>query len=181
MARTAPPPVQLLPAIRVVRRYNYTQKPGRPRKYETPGEFSAAVEEYFESCWETTHEPRQDVDGPYIEEVRRRIRPDTITGLAVHLGMTREALLYFENADVELLCIIKAAKLRCQAYAEEQVFRTQGQVAGPIFNLKANYGWKETSVKEITGPDGVSLFADKEQADARAKAVREQMLAELGD
>jgi phage terminase small subunit len=38
-----------------------------------------------------------------------------------------------------------------------------------------------TDKKEITGPDGVPLFQDKESESERARRTREMMLAELGD
>lgn len=175
MPRTAPPPQRERPVISIPGR-------GRPRFYKTAEDFRQAVEEYFESCWDTIYEKKSNEGGEYLEERKIQNCPYTITGLAVHLGMTREALLYYkEDIDPDFFSIVKQAKQICQMYAEEQTYRANGQVTGPIFNLKVNYGWVETTRKEITGPGGVPLMSDRDQSDERAKQTREMMIAELGE
>jgi hypothetical protein len=43
--------------------------------------------------------------------------------------------------------------MRCQSYAEKELFRKQGQVTGIIFNLKNNYKWKEEQTINISELD----------------------------
>lgn len=115
--------------------------PGHPLKWKTPEELQQKIDEYFAAC---------DVKG----------EPYTICGLALALGTTRETLLEYEKSvsgrRVVYADIVKKAKLRCQHYAELQLFKAKNP-AGVIFNLKNNYGWRDTQAFEHTGPDGGAL------------------------
>ena len=102
---------------------------GRPPKYNTPEEMQAAVDAYF-----------AEVDIP------------TVTGLALALGFCdRTSLLYYENDKPEFLITIKRAKTRIEDSLEHLLLSGRGQVAGVIFNLKNNFGWKDRQEREITG------------------------------
>jgi DNA-binding XRE family transcriptional regulator len=124
--------------------------PGQPRKFQTVAELQAAIDGYFESCFAEL--PMRDKDGnvvldaagkPYIE--RLQVEPFTITGLALALDTSRETLMDIENGNwsytEEYSDAISRAKLRCQNYAEKQMY-TAKSANGPIFALK-NYGWKD--------------------------------------
>ena len=95
---------------------------GRPLKFKTVKELQGKIDKYFESC-------------------KKENRPLTITGLALALDTNRQTLLNYEERD-EFFDTIKKAKLMCENFAEESLF-TARQVAGTIFNLKNNYGWKD--------------------------------------
>ena len=101
---------------------------GRPAKYSNLDELQAIIDDFFAAC-----EAKEE--------------PITITGLALALDTTRETLCDIEkgNAEVyknpEFSDAIKRAKLRCQNYAEKQMY-TAKSANGPIFALK-NYGWKD--------------------------------------
>lgn len=111
-------------------------KIGRPLKFTTPEDMQEKIDAYFDEC-------------------DKEKRPYTVTGLALALDTDRITLLEYENANDEnfkrltkeeqkaFSNTIKRAKERCQKYAEEQLFRTGGQVAGVIFNMKNNYAWKD--------------------------------------
>jgi len=101
---------------------------GRPRKYKSAKEMQDRIDQYFAEC---------DEQG----------RPYTITGLALALGMDRQRLLNY-SADDEFYDTIKKAKVKCECYAEERLFQG-GNVAGVIFNLKNNYGWRDKTEQEI--------------------------------
>lgn len=88
--------------------------------------FSKKCDEYFAKI---TGE-----DGEYIH-------PPTLSGLCVHLGMSRDdfadALASKTRGKPAEL-----AKLRIEAYLEEQLFRGK-QTSGVMFALTNIYGWSE--------------------------------------
>lgn len=143
---------------------------GQPRTIPTVEILNYKIDKYFESClkrdWVEKLNPV--TKEMYIEEEVKQIKPYTITGLAIALGfLSREALLYYETIDQEYLGAVKKAKMRCQGYAEEQLYRPQ-QVAGVIFNLKNNYGWQDKTTNEHTGLNGQPIGIetnDKRAAD----------------
>lgn len=92
----------------------------RPVKYKTVEELQVKIDEYFNKC-------------------DKEFRPYTITGLALALNMTREGLVHYEKKE-GFTDTIKRAKLKCEVYAEEQLFIGRN-ATGVIFNLKNNYGW----------------------------------------
>lgn len=143
---------------------------GRPRKYKTPAALSRAVEAYFLSItreaklteWVDTGErtPRgkpvlaeRDVLGADGQPVYRTVytSPPTVTGLCLALGISRDTwenyagdAAYSGYADV-----CRAAKLRLEAYLEEELLSREKGVQGIIFNLQNNYGWREKREVEL--------------------------------
>lgn len=116
--------------------------PGRPLRFKTPEEMQERIDAYFAS-----------VEEPKVIEGNIYFEPITITGLALALDTSRETLCNYEKRD-EFFDTIKRAKLRCENYAEKQMFRGKN-AAGPIFALK-NYGWTDKQENETT------LKGDKE-------------------
>lgn len=117
-------------------------KVGRPLKYTSVEEIVPLIEAYFEKC--------------DVEE-----RPYTISGLAYALETSRNTLMVYEGKD-EFSNTIKKAKLKCEKYAEERLF-SGGQVAGVIFNLKNNFGWKDKQEVESSGGVNITIkrFSDE--------------------
>jgi len=127
---------------------------GRPKKWKTVEELQEQIDDYFKSCYRKKQfkQIEKDEDGNkfivYVDEkdkdgepIYERIRPFTITGLAVHLNTTRKVLLDYENSgQEEFRNTIKRAKQIIENYTEESL-HTGSNVAGIIFNLKNNYGW----------------------------------------
>jgi hypothetical protein len=108
---------------------------GRPLRFQNVNELQTAIDGYFAT--------RFDGAGNVI-------RPVTITGLALALDTTRQVLMDYQGRE-EFTDAIKRAKLRCECYAEEQLFIGRNS-NGAQFALK-NYGWKDqqhVEVKEIT-------------------------------
>lgn len=95
---------------------------GRPLKFKTVAGLQKAIDEYFAQC-------------------KKDLVPVTITGLALHLDTTRQTLIDYERRD-QFTDTIKKAKLRCENYAEIQLFQGRN-VAGVIFNMKNNYNWQD--------------------------------------
>ena len=129
---------------------------GRPPKFNNVEDLQVKIDEYFASCW------TQKIDSsgnPLFLRNRRGLKtntpinvqtqPYTITGLAVFLGIESDTLLNYQAKD-EFFGTIKRAKQRCEAYAEAQLFIGRN-VAGAIFNLKNNYGWKDKIETEHSG------------------------------
>ena len=101
---------------------------GRPLKFKTNKELKTAVGEYFEYC-------------------RENKKPETIAGLAYHLGVERKTIYNYEGRE-EFLLTIKKARDRILAGLEEALF-TEGK-SGQIF-LAKNYGYSDKQEIEHSG------------------------------
>jgi hypothetical protein len=115
---------------------------GRPCKFQDLDALQIIIDEYFMS--------RAEAGLPF-----------TITGLALALDTTRETLMDIENEnwgyDKRFSDAIKKAKLRCQAYAEDQMYLSKNP-AGPIFGLK-NFGWRDkTEVDVDISGEGLTII-----------------------
>lgn len=94
---------------------------GRPPKFKSKEELQTAIDKYFKSC---------DNDK----------EPYTICDLALACGVDRKTILNYSKKE-EFFPTIKEARMRCEAYAERRLFGNA--VAGVIFNMKNNYGYKD--------------------------------------
>jgi len=139
---------------------------GRPLKFKTVEELQKKIDAYFDSCWEEREE--KDGNGDVFKRYKVQITPYTITGLALALDTTRETLMDYEEKD-GYSDTIKMAKLRCQNFAEQQLF-TGKNAAGPIFALK-NYGWRDKIENELTGKDGKDLIPENTNLDKLAELI----------
>jgi len=133
---------------------------GRPPIYETPEEMQRIIDLYFIAC-KLNHLEQMDVD---IEGKKKDYSDDeiltidyiddaapTVSGLAYTLGMTTETLRTYGNDD-QFSATVKKAKQRIEMFLEGRLY---GQaVTGSIFNLKNNFGWKDKSEQELSGPNG---------------------------
>jgi len=113
---------------------------GRPCKFQDINELQDIIDRYF------------------IEREEKQL-PFTITGLALALDTTRETLMDIESLTSkgytkEFSDAIKKAKLRCQAYSEDQMYIARNP-AGAIFGLK-NYGWRDQQDINVN-LDGVEI------------------------
>lgn len=128
---------------------------GRPPKYKTAESMQEAIDEYFRDC-------EYDEDG----NVRENIKPPTVSGLAYHLGfLDRKSVSEYAHKD-EFTDTIKKARMRIEQYLETRL--TSNAVAGIIFNLKNNFGWKDKSEIEHSG--NLATMSDQE-LDAKLKAM----------
>lgn len=78
----------------------------------------------------------------------------TVSGLAYSLDMSRQALLDYAEKDA-FLDTIKKAKIRIEMALEQRLYGNT--VTGTIFNLKNNFGWKDKSEQELSGPNGGAI------------------------
>ena len=92
-------------------------------KYKTEKELEKAINEYFDKC-------------------DKKEKPYTMTGLALSLGIDRTTLINYGKRDL-FSTLIKNAKAKVEEQLEESLYRL-GNNSGVIFNLKNNYGWRDT-------------------------------------
>ena len=137
---------------------------GRPLKFKNEKELQYKIAAYFKDCdphWEEVEEWKDEkdssgrlviVDGVVVQNLVKRKKltkqkPYTITGLAMYLGTTRETLLEYEGEvegrekSKEFADTIKEAKVKIHNWVEGRLY--DGNAAGPIFNLKNNFNWKD--------------------------------------
>lgn len=110
---------------------------GMTPQYKTPEEMQEVINIYFSEC--------------IMEE-----RPFTVSGLAYSLHLTRQSLCNYE-VKPEFLDTIKRAKQKVELSLEEKLVDGKA-VAGIIFNLKNNYGYKDKTEQEITGANGGAVM-----------------------
>jgi hypothetical protein len=108
---------------------------GRPPRWTTCLDLASDCELYFEHCKEEKEHP-------------------AIMGLCVYLDIDRVTLFDYGKKP-DFANIIKKVKARVEAYIEQRLF--EGQVVGPIFNLKCNFGWRDVQTIEQSGPDGGAI------------------------
>jgi len=110
----------------------------------------------------------------YIEETLEAEKHLTFTGLCIELGIIRNTFYEYENGvhdtdKEEFSPLLKDLKQRCENYAESRLFGNNP--TGAIFALK-NYGWKDVSTVENTGPNGgplqINTIASMSEQDLRA-------------
>jgi hypothetical protein len=97
------------------------QKNGRPLLYTNVEDLQRDIDDYFNICEEEN-------------------RPYTMSGLALHLGMSRQSLVNYGNKD-DFFDTVKQARQKVENYLEEHLYGSS--VTGVIFNLKNNFGWKD--------------------------------------
>lgn len=137
---------------------------GRPLLFKTVKDLRDAITAYFSSCLEPYEVYAYNKKGNkykkknkagrmvFVKEIKyRQIKPFTISGLAVALNTSRQTLINYQNKD-KYFDTIKKAKDICEAFAEENLYKGGGQVAGIIFSLKNGYeGWKDESTTTLKG------------------------------
>lgn len=142
---------------------------GRPLKFKSVEELETKINEYFNKCDKNT---KQFVtkDGELIE-VPDPI-PYTISGLAYHLDTSRRTLIDYEERDDEYSHTIRKAKDRCEAFAEESLWKPK-IATGIMFNLQNNYGWRQKQELDA------NLSGGLDNTNVNVKMSKEEMLEYL--
>jgi len=139
---------------------------GRPPKFPTVESLQIAIDEYFESCWE-----EQPVNGNPEQTHMVQVRPYTITGLALSVGMTREGLLHYQAKDQNFADTVLRAKQHVETFTESALFNHKQQ-RGAEFALKNNYkGWEDKKTYDINAIHHIPT--------AQLEAERAQLVAEI--
>lgn len=124
---------------------------GQPPKYSSPELMQDDIDRYFDDCHKNYVWLHSDGKaGPPIDTITNDARP-TVSGLAYLLDMSTETLRHYGNKD-EYTATVKKAKLRIEMALEQHLYGTA--VTGAIFNLKNNFGWKDKTEQELSGPNG---------------------------
>lgn len=141
---------------------------GRPKKYTKKG-LETAVEGYFSSI---SRDEREAWEAEYK-------RPPTVSGLCLYLGIDRSTWQNYADPKLhpEFREITAYAKMRMEAYLEEQLLTREKNVQGLIFNLQNNYGWREKRELELGGETRRTV-AEGAQAQSMSIAEKIALLAE---
>lgn len=124
---------------------------GRPRKFSSPEELEAKIEQYFrEKCKDEII--KSDDGEPVYNKfggLQVKENPPTTTGLALFLGFVdRQSLYDYIKRGDEFSCIMKKAASTIEEYVEKRLLSNGG--APHIFWLK-NYGWRDKQEVEHSG------------------------------
>ena len=150
---------------------------GKPLIFKTVDELDKAIRSYFRKC--DPHASRRKVftfnektkrNGERWEKYMTEQIPYTISGLARHLGTSRQTICNYRDRP-EYFDSIARAKTMCEAYAEEYLFSGKTPT-GAMFNLKNNYGWIDKTEVVNTKTDTEILDGLEELERQRAEAVR---------
>lgn len=130
---------------------------GTKKRWLTPAHLKCMVDEYFESC----NGPSLDKNGYPVYDrdgniVKTQVRPYTVSGLALYLGIKTDTMRRYTTGKIDSLLdemmvetepnhltyakIILDAKQRIEAYAEGRLYDMNGQ-RGAQFVLDRMYGW----------------------------------------
>lgn len=150
---------------------------GRPPFYTDPEVMQKKIDEYFSVCDEGEKIEVYDKKKQEVITITQKI-PYTVPGLAYHLGFNgRQSFLdYAKNRKTTEITAdewekierfadaIKRAKFRIESQRAIQLLDTTNPV-GKIFDLKNNFGWKDTTEKSVRFPDGVDITVSGELRD----------------
>ena len=129
---------------------------GSPKKYLSPEHLQAMVNEYFESCMG----PLFDKWGNLVKDdngnlVKTQVKPYTLSGLALFLGLSTETLRKYKTGRLDTILdemkaetddcltfsrVVLRAKQTIEAYAEGRLYDKDGS-NGARFVLDHCYGW----------------------------------------
>ncbi len=127
---------------------------GRPPIFETPEEMQAVIDEYFDYCDNRIQQVYSPKEGGVIQCINPA--PYTMSGLARRLGMDRRTLIDYAKRD-KFILTIKAARQKVHEDVEQRLM--EKNATGAIFNLKNNFGWKDSTEQELThkAPEGIEI------------------------
>lgn len=156
---------------------------GRPKKYTKAG-LQKAVDGYFASISRTVTARDEAGDLMYNDagweiKITQYIRPPSVSGLCLHLGIDRSTWQNYGDARLhpELAGVVAQARVRMEAYLEEQLITREKNVQGLIFNLQNNYGWREKREVELGGETRQAVSAGA-QAQSMSIAEKVALIAE---
>lgn len=121
---------------------------GAKRAYESAEDLKAACDSYFEAqeCHVFDKWGKPLVD-PETGEYLKTTKPLTLSGLALHLGISTDTLRKYKKKALtglvspEFSAVIFEALQRIEEYAEGRIYDKDGQ-RGSQFVLQAGFGWQ---------------------------------------
>lgn len=128
--------------------------PGQPPKFKKVEDLQKAIDEYFDWCDNRVVKVYSKTVDDVVEI--NKPEPYTIEGLCLAMGISRQTLLNYEKTEgyERFFDTVKRAKMRVQKCMV--LTSLEGQAAGAIFNLKNNFGYKDS--QELTGDPDKPLF-----------------------
>lgn len=148
---------------------NLNPRPGQPRKWDTPEELEAIMNEYFDWCDDYTENESVYQNGNYVGEREvKRPKPYTVAGLCLWLDIDRLTLINYTK-DNKFFNTIRRGKLRIEQQLEEKLLT--GFSSGVAFNLKNNFGYKDKTEVDNTIKGGLNLISVL----AKARKAREEL------
>jgi hypothetical protein len=116
---------------------------GRPYKFTDPSEIQQAWEEYKSKC--DNHKVHEVSAGKVVQVPRPKVY--TLASFQVFIQLSRESWgdyrIYPEFSDT-----IKSIEEEVLARKHDALTNAEGSTTGLIFDLKANYGWKDKQIIE---------------------------------
>lgn len=161
---------------------------GGGKRYLSPEHLQSMVNEYYESCMG----PMFDKWGNLVKDaqgalVKTQVKPFTLSGLALHLGVTTQTLKRYREGKLDTILdemraetgdwltfsrVILRAKQTIEAYAEGRLYDRDGS-NGARFVLDCCYGW--VSHKEQSDIDKAKKDAKlrREEFDLKKQLIDE--------
>ena len=161
---------------------------GGGKKYLSPEHLQSMINEYYESCMG----PMFDKWGNLVKDaqgdlVKTQVKPFTLSGLALHLGVTTQTLKRYREGKLDTILdemraetgdwltfsrVILRAKQTIEAYAEGRLYDRDGS-NGARFVLDCCYGW--VSHKEQSDIDKAKKDAKlrREEFDLKKQLIDE--------
>ncbi len=96
--------------------------------------------------------------------------PPTLSGLAVHLDVSRNTLLNYSKRD-EFVHVIARAKQRIAAYLEQALFRRE-TAKGAMFLLRVNHGYGRKDQEHCAKHPSFKIVVEKPPQRAPEEYVR---------
>lgn len=171
-------------------------KNGRPFLFTDPAKLKVNIQAYFDMqdphVVSTIKETGYSKDGKTIFMEREEMteqEPYTVSGLARHLGVTRQTLRAYrkkehyseeipEEIQQELINTIGDAFLRVEEYAERQLYKP-GIANGAKFNLTNNFEWVDKQVIDNNNRTVAESLDDLEDPQEQRDNIATQAAAAL--
>lgn len=128
---------------------------GGGRKFLSPEHLQSQINEYYESCMGPMFYKGELVKDSDDRVVKTQVKPFTLSGLALYLGVSTETLRKYRNGRLDSILdemkaetddcltfssVILRAKQTIEAYAEGRLYDKDGQ-RGAQFVLDCVFGW----------------------------------------
>lgn len=166
----------------------YAHRVGAYLKFRTPEELQKHIDGYFKSCMAILRNKDGEIIYQDGEPLYIQTKPYTLSGLALHLGITTNTLrTYQAKARAGLIRpeyadIVLTARQRIEEYAEGQLYSRDGS-RGSEFVLRAGFGWQtkgeRTSEKMMKKKLKMQLEEQKMKSKLLQEGVGEDSTVEI--
>lgn len=161
---------------------------GGGRRYLTPEHLQCMVDEYWESCMGPTF----DKWGNLVKDeqghiVKTQVKPFTLSGLALKLGVSTQTLKKYREGKLDTLLdemkaetedhltfsrVVLQAKQVIEAYAEGRLYDRDGS-NGARFVLDCIYGWVDRQTQSNIERNKADTQLRRDEFDLKKKLIDE--------